>query len=104
MLEHTIVIDCDRHDVESATQRWIASDANHVVEQTDLRFAELSVATQSTLEKDSLRDAVARDQLDVSLEDGVIESLPIFSANEIRAEGFEDVFERKCARPFADGV
>src|SRR5689334_6606354 len=85
-------------------QLAIAGNTNHVIEQPDLRPTEPAVATESALEKDSLRNAVAGDQLYVLLEHGVIQLLAVFAAHEVRAERLEDVFQRKGTRPFADSV
>ena len=82
----------------------IARDAEDVVEQPDLRRLEAAVAREPALEKDSLRHALARDELHVALEDRVVQRLAVFSSHEIRAERLEHVLERKGARPLADRV
>ena len=84
--------------------RRITRDAEHVVEQSDLRRLEAPVAREAALEKDSLRHALARDELHVSLEHRVVQRLAILPADEIRAERLEDVLERKRARPLADRI
>ena len=44
ILEHTVVIDRDRNHVQPRAIRGIAGDAEHVVEETDLRRAQLAVS------------------------------------------------------------
>src|SRR2546423_12249834 len=104
IFEHPIVVHGDRYDVYPVADLAIAGDAQHVIEQPDLGLTQTPVATESPLEKDSLRHAVTRDQLHVSLEHSVKKLFAILAANEIRAKRFEDVLERKRPRPFADGV
>src|SRR2546423_5755230 len=104
MRRPAVLVNGNRYDVDSVDQLPITRHANDIVKQPDFRLAQLPISTQSALEKDPLCHSIAGDQLDISLENGVIELLAILAADEVRAEGFEDVFERKSARPLADGI
>src|SRR5256714_9712226 len=81
IFEHPIVVHGDRYDVYPVAELAVTCDAQHVIEQPDLGLTQTPGATESPLEKDSLRYAVTRDQLHVSLEHSVIKLFAILAAN-----------------------
>src|SRR5690348_1656035 len=99
VLEHAVVVHRNRHDEETRPERGISCDAENVVEKADLRWPQLPIAREATLEEDSLSDTLSRDELYVSLEHRVIQRLSEPAPNEIRTERLEQVLERKGARP-----
>src|SRR5688500_5967522 len=90
--------------MQAVSVRRITGDSDHVIEQTDLAGLQLAIAREAALRKNSLRHAVACDQLHVPLENGVIERLAEFSPHEVRPEALEDVLEGKCSGPFTNRV
>ena len=104
ILQHTVVVHRNRDDVQPRRERRIAPDAEHVVQQPDLRGAQLAVARQPALHEDALRHPLARDELHVALENSMVEWLAVSATDEVRAERLEHEFKREGACPFANGV
>src|SRR5262249_18739467 len=77
VLQHTVEVDGHGDHVQRAPRARLAPRAQQVVEQAQLGLAEAPVARQAALQEDALRHAVARDELDIALEHGVVERLAV---------------------------
>src|SRR6185503_9328716 len=102
ILQHPIVVDRHRNYMNARLVRSVPSNAEDVVEQTDLRRLQPAVTGEAALEENPLRHTFSGDPLDVTLENRVVEGLAILATDEIGPKRLEQMFERKCARPFAD--
>ena len=82
ILENTVVVDCDRHEINAIAIRVIPRHSQHVIEKPDLSRTELAVSREPAFGKNPLSYALARDELNVLLENTMIERLTIFAPDE----------------------
>src|SRR5258705_6700780 len=104
VLEHAVVVQCDRHEPDVSVECRVGQGAADVVEQAQFRRPQFAVARQATFGENPLRHAVAGDELDVALEHGVIQRLTEPPPDKVGPERLEDILERPGTCPLPDGV
>src|SRR5881409_3918126 len=104
VLEHAVVVQRHGNEPDVPCEPGVERGATDVVEQAEFRGSEPPVTREAALGKDSLRDAVPRDELHVPLQHRVVQRFAESAAHEVGPERLEHVLERPGAGPLPDGV
>jgi len=97
IFEHPIVVDADGYEENVAG--FGVEMPEHVVEQPDLRLAQLPIPTQSAFGKEDLRKAALDGHLDKALQYLPVEVVPRTAPHEVRAQAPDQSPQGPDVRP-----
>ena len=103
VFDHAIVIDADgnKHDVAIDIRVVIAQ---HVIHESEPRFAHLAVSRQAAFEKHRLANTGAGGEIDIAFQHAAVQRIARIAPHEKRPHRFDQGLQRPDARPLADGI
>ena len=103
VLDHTVVVDAHGNEDQVAFALGVEA-LQHVVEQTELGFAQAPIDGEASLRVHRLRHTAFGRHLHVALQDHAVERIARVAPHEVRAHRTDQPLQRPDARPLADGV